>query len=70
MSKSRAVKFALAFSAALPFSFSSSTQAATIIGGSDLLSAAYATQMESWLGSDLTLSYSSSLAFTNILTKL
>jgi hypothetical protein len=69
MSKSRAVKFAFAFGIALPFSLSSSTQAATIIGGSDLLSAGYATQMESWLGNDPTLSYSSFLAFTNIFDK-
>ena len=57
---------------ALPFRFHlliSLSQAATIIGSSDLLSVAYAAQMENWLGNDPTLSYSSSLAFTNIFDK-
>lgn len=43
--------------------------AATISGGSDLLTASSATQMENWLLNDPTLSYSGSLLFTNVFTK-
>ena len=69
MSKSRALKFALAFGVVLPFSFFESAEAATIVGGSGILSAAYATQVESWLVSDPTLAYSGSLTFQNVYAK-
>lgn len=44
-------------------------EAATIVGGSDLLTASYATQVESWLVTDPQLSYSGPLQFTNIFDK-
>ena len=43
--------------------------AATIIGGSDLLSPTHATTIEDWLVNDPTLSYSGPLGFTNIFDK-
>jgi hypothetical protein len=69
MSKSRAVKLALAFGLVLPFSVYQPTEAATIIGGSGILSAIYATQVESWLVNDPTLAYSGALTFENVYSK-
>lgn len=54
---------ALALSVATPVS------AATISGGSNLLSARYASAIEDWLVNDPTLGYSGHLGFTNIFDK-
>jgi TLD len=44
-------------------------RAASVIGGSDLLTGAYLTQVESWLVNDPQLTYNGSLTFTNIFDK-
>jgi hypothetical protein len=55
--------------AAALLSFFPTAQAATVVGGSDLLTLAYAAQMETWLTTDPQLSYSGPLTFTNIYDK-
>lgn len=45
-------------------------EAATVIGGSDLLTGAAAAKVEQWLAGDPQLSYGKSLAFTNIFDKV
>ena len=62
------MKIHLALAALLPLA-ATPAAAATIAGGSDLLSSSYAATLESWLTGDPTLSYSGSLVFTNIFDK-
>lgn len=47
----------------------SAAQAATIIGGSSLLTPSYLTQLEDWVINDPTLAYDGSLVLTNVFTK-
>jgi hypothetical protein len=46
-----------------------SAKAATVIGGTDLLTGSYLTQVSDWLSSDPTLTYGTDLRFTNIFDK-
>lgn len=58
-----------ALCAATTLAFAAPAHAAAVIGGSDLLTPTHAAQMETWLTGDPQLSYSGSLAFTNIYDK-
>ena len=51
------------------FALCAPAHAATVIGGSDLLTPTHAAQMETWLTGDPQLAYSGPLTFTNIFDK-